>query len=871
MAENEAPDTKRGRSYPEIIKQFNSLNAKILAVVLVGCLVGYHGILRFKDGSDTCQGLLTKGRYQGNNLWQPYGCMIHSLSRIDANNCLRKTRFQTGEDSHWAFIGDSRIRQLYFEILKLVDPEAEPSVIVKDIYGNNLDQLLIDVPFRVSAIATEQTNVYSRPLEKAHSSLTYNNSELSFRMTFFWRPIFNQSAVDLIHQLGLSKSVPNVVIAGSGAWDIKLSNGSDAVLDVYESNLEQVAKAANNWPNRNSKLLWKLQDPVDSSKLSEQRQVISNDLIDEYNEIALRVFQHSRFQIWKSARLVTEGMVTADDGLHLNAVTLKHHVQMLMNMYCNERMGFDDGTCCRSAESATTLQVVTFTILLVCLTISSTWMAYRSFDLRLKQRRQSYRSIENLMEADETEEIVKDVMANGHAVQADSLGLDDKTSTRKAAVKDVESNSRIVVTALGKLGLIMAYFYLCDRTTFFMKENKYYSHLNFWVPIGYVFALGFFFHEESRSTKVLHRDQTDEWKGWMQLVILIYHMTGASQVIPLYMQMRVLVSSYLFLTGFGHLSFFWNGGSASFPRLFQVLFRMNLMTVVICLCMNRPYQSYYFVPLVSFWYLVVYIVLALPPKVSSAICEANPVAYLYIIIKLCSLLAAITILYMSEVFFQAIFLVRPWKALFVTSNDEIHEWWFRWSLDRYSICYGMIFGLLYLNAQKFGLIDDSARHHLLSRTRIRFLVVVAALLGLGGYTAFTITCHSKPKCNEVHSYLAFLPIVSFIVLRNVFGPLRVRYSSFFAWFGKISLELFIGQYHVWLAADTHGVLVLIPNYPVLNVMVTTYILVCVAHEVHTITGQLVPLAVPADWKKTLRNVILFFLALVPIAIHDGMF
>ena len=81
----------------------------------------------------------------------------------------------------------------------------------------------------------------------------------------------------------------------------------------------------------------------------------------------------------------------------------------------------------------------------------------------------------------------------------------------------------------------------------------------------------------------------------------------------------------------------------------QVLFRMNLMTVVICLCMNRPYQSYYFVPLVSFWYLVVYIVLAIPPKVSTAICDANSVDYLYIIVKLCSLLAAITVLYMSEV------------------------------------------------------------------------------------------------------------------------------------------------------------------------------------------------------------------------------
>lgn len=162
----------------------------------------------------------------------------------DANNCLSKTRFQTGEDSHWAFIGDSRIRQLYFEILNLVDPEAEPLVIVKDIYGNNLDQLLIDVPYRVSAIASETANVYSRPLEKAHSSLTYNNSDLSFRLTFFWRPVFNQSAADLIHQLGLSKSVPNIVIAGSGAWDIKLSNGSDSVLDVYASNLEQVAKVS---------------------------------------------------------------------------------------------------------------------------------------------------------------------------------------------------------------------------------------------------------------------------------------------------------------------------------------------------------------------------------------------------------------------------------------------------------------------------------------------------------------------------------------------------------------------------------------------------------------------------------------------------
>jgi hypothetical protein len=37
--------------------------------------------------------------------------------------------------------------------------------------------------------------------------------------------------------------------------------------------------------------------------------------------------------------------------------------------------------------------------------------------------------------------------------------------------------------------------------------------VSFWLPFGYVFALGLFFTEDSRFTKVLHRDQTDEWKG----------------------------------------------------------------------------------------------------------------------------------------------------------------------------------------------------------------------------------------------------------------------------------------------------------------------------------------------------------------------
>lgn len=103
------------------------------------------------------------------------------------------------------------------------------------------------------------------------------------------------------------------------------------------------------------------------------------------------------------------------------------------------------------------------------------------------------------------------------------------------------------------------------------------------------------------------------------------------------------------------------------------------------------------------------------------------------------------------------------------------------------------------------------------------------------------------------------------------GVLRTRYSSFFAWFGRISLELFVCQYHIWLAADTYGVLVLIPSYPVANALATSFVFVCVCHEVHHITEILTPVMVPNDPIRATRNLSVFVFLLMAIGVHDGVF
>lgn len=425
-------------------------------------------------------------------------------------------------------------------------------------------------------------------------------------------------------------------------------------------------------------------------------------------------------------------------------------------------------------------------------------------------------------------------------------------------------------TSLSRITLIMAYFFLCDRTNFFMKENKYYSEFSFWLPVGYICALGLFFTEDSKFTKVLHRDQLNEWKGWMQLVILVYQATGASRILPLNMHIKVLISAYLFLLGYEQFCYVWHRGDVGIVSFFRMLFRLNFMTVTLCLCMNRPYQFYYFIPLMSFWYMMAYAVLALPPLITAQNTENNLIQYFYLVLKFIGLFTVITILFLSEVFFEKIFVTRPWKALFVTTDDDIHEWWSRWKLDRYSVMYGMFFAVFLQLAQRYTIYDDNNHGNLFSRG-IALTVTFSALMGLACFEAVTFLCQNELECSEIHSYIAFIPIVSYAILRNISGVLRTRYSSLFAWFGRIFLELFVSQYHIWLAADTHGVLVLIPGYPVLNIIITSFIFVCASHELHKLTEILLPYAVPDDWRFVLRNFILFLAILVPIGINDGMF
>ncbi|XP_057684438.1 N-acetylneuraminate 9-O-acetyltransferase isoform X2 [Corythoichthys intestinalis] len=747
----------------DINQHFNIKNAKLISLVLVVLLSVFHATSRYIGGADSCEWLLSSGRYLGENVWQPYGCMMHKYKSIEAKSCLSQKRV--------AFVGDSRIRQLFYSFIDIINP------------GQKED-------------------------DKKHVDIAFEEKSLSLYVDFLWNPEANNSMKErLISWKHEGSAKPDVVILGAATWSIKLHGGSSETLQQYKVNVTAMAQHLESLAQR-GEVYWVLQEPVNEELLRTDRKMITNRQLELYNQAAMDALDASKSNNrWRVKLLAAtrqaamETIDQSDDGLHIPEGTRNIGAMVLMNALCNKLQRPIDGSCCQTVPMPNLLQKLAVCFFIGC------GLVILGLHVLGDQR-------------------------HHRPVPPDVESLEERKPASAAPPPAVKT----LFQALCRMGVIMAYFYLCDRADLFMKEQKFYTHSTFFVPLVYIFVLGVFYNENSKEVKLLNREQTDEWKGWMQLVILIYHISGASAFIPVYMHVRVLVAAYLFQTGYGHFSFFWLKGDFGLYRVCQVLFRLNFLVLVLCVVMNRPYQFYYFVPLVTFWFFVIYALLAVWPQIVQKRANASKMWHFGVLLKLLVLSVFISFLAYSQAFFNSIFSFWPFSTLFEL-NGSVYEWAFRWKLDRFVVIYGMLFAFIYLVLQKRQVLSEGKGEALFSPF-ISNMLLLFSLTTFVMYSMWASGCKNKTECNEMHPYISVLQILAFVLIRNIPGYARSIYSSFFAWFGKISLELFICQYHIWLAADTKGILVLIPGVPSLNILVSTFIFVCVAHEISVITNDL---------------------------------
>ncbi|KAI9624295.1 hypothetical protein KEM48_009037 [Puccinia striiformis f. sp. tritici PST-130] len=307
---------------------------------------------------------------------------------------------------------------------------------------------------------------------------------------------------------------------------------------------------------------------------------------------------------------------------------------------------------------------------------------------------------------------------------------------------------------------------------------------------------------EKGDLGILNREQTDEWKGWMQVAILIYHYLAASQISGIYNPIRICVASYLFMTG------------------------LNLLTLVLAYVMDTDYLSYYFSPLVSMWFIIIWVTMFIGHQWNDRL--------VFLLPKLaCSIILIVS-------FFKA---DRPLQYLFGFINTIFgtewiaNEWKFRVTLDIYIVYWGMITSLIYLKVKENKLIE---RDHSNRLDQLRKSSIWISLFGLIWFFWFEISRPNKLIYNLYHPYISIIPIASFIILRNSTEFLRSTNSKFFVFIGQCSLETFIIQFHFWLGADTKGILKVLPfqGHRLINLILSTTIFIFISYQVAQSSGVL---------------------------------
>jgi hypothetical protein len=140
------------------------------------------------------------------------------------------------------------------------------------------------------------------------------------------------------------------------------------------------------------------------------------------------------------------------------------------------------------------------------------------------------------------------------------------------------------------------------------------------------------------------------------------------------------------------------------------------------------------------------------------------------------------------------------------------------------------------------------------------LTVVCIIIGLWFHYLLLVNRRWYQKVS--HPYSSLIPILAYIWLRNLYPSLRTRYLNLFNWLGKITLETYLSQIHIYMMGDARKILIYIHKYPMMNFAVATILYVSVSYVLFHHTVLFSSFLLPRNMRILCKNFIFSVLILV---------
>uniref|UniRef100_A0A7S2WUZ9 Cas1p 10 TM acyl transferase domain-containing protein n=1 Tax=Rhizochromulina marina TaxID=1034831 RepID=A0A7S2WUZ9_9STRA len=401
---------------------------------------------------------------------------------------------------------------------------------------------------------------------------------------------------------------------------------------------------------------------------------------------------------------------------------------------------------------------------------------------------------------------------------------------------------RALCWELARLGAVVGFSWLCEYHPIFPHSQKYWERDQYYFLCLLLFIFCIRDIRYIKKNDVLNREQSEEWKGWMQFMFLLYHYYKAEEV---YNSIRVMITCYVWMTGFGNFSFFYIKQDFSSVRVVQMLWRLNFLVVILCLVMGNTYILYYICPLHTFFFLMVYVAMGIGKSVNHTKWG----------IRWKLLALAVVILAVWDVPRYCLFRYTFGFGLgsdpsIGATSGTLWEWYFRTSLDHWSTFLGMIFALNFPMMTLWFKKVESAPEN----TRLLIKGAAgAAVLAVGIWWTAVFLPLPKLDYNMTNAYFAFVPLLVYVFLRNLTPGLRSYYLGPLHSIGKTTLETYLMQHHIWLTSNAKTLVTILPGYPKINFLLVSCVFIVLSQELYRLTMSLRGMLLPDSFAACARN------------------